>query len=427
MANKKKGKVVQMLSPENYIRQRARTLSIFECWINDNWEETGLASIMVARKHSNGNITSGMYLVDLKCLGVKDAHYFFNIPEYEFRELLEHAGETMNMESLSYTLAHNIIFAGIEFAGEYGFKPHKDFTSVAQYILEEDTDEVELMEIECGRNGKPAYVRGPYESDAWAAQIVVQLERTAGPGNYYFFDQKDFDDDNFDDDDDEDFFNPEDWDDEGNEDFQEMLKTKSPGLQFKIQLKGVDAPPVWRRVIVPSHYTFGLFHAIIQDVFGWESAHLYSFSPDGWGSSPQIKEIDDEDEDEDEDGRTLEAGEIPLSDIFREQGQKFIYIYDFGDDWVHQITLEEILQEEISQPACIGGKGQCPPEDCGGLPGYQNLKAVLANPSDPEHAKMKEWLGLDDDEAWDPEEFNLREVQEMLASFYSLDERTDED
>lgn len=186
MAKKNKGKVIQMLSPENYIRQKARTLPLFECRINSEWEETGLANITVARKHTNGNITMGLYLIDLKCLGVKDAHYFFNISESKYREILNDIEEQMEAGPISYTLAHNIIYAGIEFADDYGFKPHRDFTSVAQYILEEDTNDIELMEIECGENGTPLYVQGPLDNDTRARQIIAQLERTAGPGNYDF-------------------------------------------------------------------------------------------------------------------------------------------------------------------------------------------------------------------------------------------------
>lgn len=189
MPKKKKGKVVQMLSPANYIRQKARNLPIYECRVNKDWEETGLVHITVARKHTNGNITMGAYLVDLKLLGVKDAFYKFSIDETEYIELIQQIKYKMDTDTAPYTLVHNIIFAGIEFAGDYGFKPHKDFTLVAQFILEEDNDDVELIDIECGKNGKPLYVRGPHETEAQANKIIAQLDREAGPGNYEFIRQ----------------------------------------------------------------------------------------------------------------------------------------------------------------------------------------------------------------------------------------------
>ena len=77
MAKNTGGKVIQMLSPENYIRKKARSLPIHECTINSHWEESGLANISIARRHTNGNITSCFYLIDLLCLGVKDTHYIF--------------------------------------------------------------------------------------------------------------------------------------------------------------------------------------------------------------------------------------------------------------------------------------------------------------------------------------------------------------
>ena len=123
MGNKHKGKAVKMLQPENYIRQRARTLPVYECWTNNDWKERRMANIVVARRHNNGNITMGMYLVDLTCLGVKDATSKFNISEFEYREILEHANNTMEMEAVSYVLAHNIVFAAISFAEELASSP----------------------------------------------------------------------------------------------------------------------------------------------------------------------------------------------------------------------------------------------------------------------------------------------------------------
>lgn len=207
--NRKKGKVVQMLSPQNYIKQKARTLPIHECWLNSAWNEDGIANILVARKHTNGNLTVGMYLVDIRCLGVKDAQYFFNMSPVEYRDLLDRVIKNMELEPAEYVLVHNIVYAGIEFADDYGFKPHKDFT-VAEYILEEDTDDIELMAIACGKDDKPFYVRGPLDSDQRVKQIIAQLEKTAGAGNFTFIDGLDVPwDDDFTDDE----FEPEDFDD----------------------------------------------------------------------------------------------------------------------------------------------------------------------------------------------------------------------
>jgi hypothetical protein len=89
-----------------------------------------------------------------------------------------------HFEQISYALAHNIIYSAVAFAEEYGFKPHKDFTSITRFMLDEDTEDVELIEVECGKNDKPFYVCGPYDDRKKAEAIIAQLERTAGKGNY---------------------------------------------------------------------------------------------------------------------------------------------------------------------------------------------------------------------------------------------------
>jgi len=196
MANKNKGKMVQMLSPENYIRKKARSLPIYECRINEAWEDTQLVQLSVARSHVNGNITACFYLVDLMCLGVKDTDFMFNVPVHTYREHMEKINNGLPSVDIVYELAHNIVFAGLEFADDYGFKPHKDFTSVTQFMLEEETDDIELIEIECGVNGEPTYMRGPFDDDLKVKKIIAQLEKTAGQGNYSFIDEdEDYDGD----------------------------------------------------------------------------------------------------------------------------------------------------------------------------------------------------------------------------------------
>lgn len=401
---KPKGKVIQMLSPENYIKQKARSLPIQECWINSKWKEDGLAHTLVARIHSNGNLTVGMFLVDLKCLGVKDAMYFFNMDIGEYQELLTEMKDNMPMESIDYKLIHNIVFAGIEYAEDLGFETHKDFR-IAEYILDEDTDDIEWMDIECGVQGKPYYIRGPFESDLQAAQIIAQLVKTVGIGNFEVADP------NLDG-----FENDFDSDEEERHYTDKDIKN-SKTFQFKIQIKGITKPPVWRRITVPSYYTFMDMHEVIQNAFGWENQHLYSFSPTGYGSGPIIQEINDEFEDF---GfhETLNAEELQLFDIFKKEGQKHTYIYDFGDDWTHKITLEKILDESSDTPKCLAGKGTCPPEDCGGVWGYEQLKEILMDRDHNEYEEYKEWLGLNEDEEWDAKEFDLEEIQEHFENIY---------
>ncbi len=184
MTKNKKNPPVQKLSPENYIRQNARKLPIYECWTSSDWEESGSASVCVSRIHTNGNITYAFYLVDLYCLGVTDSVYNFNLPITEYREFMDKVKEDAGIVKVDYVLVHNIVFAAIEYADELGFKPHKNFTSVSQYILEEDTDEVELMDISCGRNGKPMFIKTEFVSNLEVQRVIAQLNKSVGKGNY---------------------------------------------------------------------------------------------------------------------------------------------------------------------------------------------------------------------------------------------------
>ena len=191
MAKKNSGKVIKMLSPENYIRTKARTLPLYQCRINTDWDETKQAGCIISRKHSNGNISYCFYLVDLLCFGVKFTHYSFNETLSQYNKFIAESMEEINLEMVDYALVHNVILAGIEFAEEFEFKPHKDFTTVTKYFLEKDTDDIEFMEIECGDDdGQPVYL---YSSSTTPIQekerIVAQLERTAGPDNYLLLDE----------------------------------------------------------------------------------------------------------------------------------------------------------------------------------------------------------------------------------------------
>lgn len=187
---KKNNKIIQLpLSPENYIKTRVRNLPLGKCYINKDWYEMGMANIFVTREHSNGNKTIGMYLVDTYCLGVKDTHYLFNITDKEFEEIKEQTSEQLELIDEKYELIHNIIFGGIDYAEEYGFKPHKDF-KLTKYILDDD-ENVELIDIEFGLKGKPAVFVG---KEKHPSNIISQLEKVVGNDNFSIIREDEFED-----------------------------------------------------------------------------------------------------------------------------------------------------------------------------------------------------------------------------------------
>ena len=186
-------------------------------------------------------------------------------------------------------------------------------------------------------------------------------------------------------------------------------------FQFKIQLTSIADPPVWRRLQVPEQFSFLRMHHVIQAAFGWENYHLFQFSQKGYASHPSITIPMEEDEFLFGGEKPLHANKVKLNEIFTAPKQKFTYIYDFGDDWVHIITLEKILEIKSLRAACTDGMGACPPEDCGGPLGYENLKTILNDPKHPEHAETKEWLGMSKKQKWNVEAFDLEKTRALVA------------
>jgi len=175
--------------------------------------------------------------------------------------------------------------------------------------------------------------------------------------------------------------------------------------QLKITLCGVSRPPVWRRVLVPADVTLEDLHEVIQQAMGWDNGHMHVFSTGGqeYGSpDPELGHASDR--------------KVILSHVLASPGDRLRYTYDFGDDWEHDIVLEETQTAVPNEtyPSCVAGKGACPPEDCGGAWGYAELKEILADPSHEDHQDMVEWLGLDTGKDFDPKKFSVTEVNARL-------------
>jgi hypothetical protein len=170
-------------SPEKAIRERARKLPLYKCYVNRDWEDSQMAHVIISRKHVNGNITCGFYLVDLLCLGLKDTFFYFNIPQREFEEQMTVFKDQGDADEIDYVTAHNIVYAGVEFAESLGFKPHKLF-EISKFILEEDDDKIEMMEIECGQDGMPVVL---VADDEPQSRTIAHLEKTLGRDNFLIY------------------------------------------------------------------------------------------------------------------------------------------------------------------------------------------------------------------------------------------------
>ena len=172
--------------------------------------------------------------------------------------------------------------------------------------------------------------------------------------------------------------------------------------QLKITLRDIK-PPIWRRVQVKSNITLAQLHDVIQATMGWEDYHLHQYEKDGiyYGLPEQNYDYE-----------ILNEKRFKLNSILTSENEKLDYEYDFGDSWQHTIELEKILAPEPNEkyPVCLAGKRACPPEDCGGIWGYEDLIEALRDPDHPEHEDMLEWAGED----FDPEYFEVDEVNEQL-------------
>ena len=175
--------------------------------------------------------------------------------------------------------------------------------------------------------------------------------------------------------------------------------------QIKISLIGAK-PPIWRTVLVPSNLKLAAFHDVIQVAMGWTDSHLHQFIANNvfYGIPDDDFELEMEDE-----------SKYKLSQLLKKEKESIIYEYDFGDSWEHKILLEKILpfDTKMALPVCIKGKRACPPEDCGGIWGYEELLKTISDPKHPDYENMLEWLGGE----FDPEEFDLEEINGNLAEY----------
>lgn len=227
-------------------------------------------------------------------------------------------------------------------------------------------------------------------------------------------------------------------------------------LQIKIEINGI-MPKIWRRFLVKDNISFQALHDVIQLVMGWENSHLYEFQigdaaigcdEEGYNlaeagfktlfNSPEvIKMLEKVDLkrgpaslDVDKLNRLLKDAEknkpkpkftvaTKIGELLRSRGQKFSYLYDFGDSWEHSLKVEKVLEGDAQEtPVCLGGERACPPEDCGSIPGYYELQKLQKNKKHPDYEeRIVEWLGEDFDfELFDTHPINgvLRKMARSL-------------
>jgi hypothetical protein len=206
--------------------------------------------------------------------------------------------------------------------------------------------------------------------------------------------------------------------------FEKLKRDESPtllpvpselrGFRVRLDLHGAK-PPVWRRLELPGDLSLPRVHDVIQAAMGWTNSHLHRFRTGHDHRSPYfVTRFDLEEGDE----GTLED-DVRLDQLVAEKGDELWYEYDFGDGWDHKLVVEELLVKPPSSARCTGGRMECPPEDCGGIGGYEDLAAWVRSGYDDallpgnfrDAAHAHDWLPLD----WHPDHFDVEEANAALA------------
>lgn len=167
-----------------------------------------------------------------------------------------------------------------------------------------------------------------------------------------------------------------------------------------------SSPRIWRQIAVPPSYDLKDLHEILQIAVGWHNYHLHLFN------------VADKTFSSDRDIEGASPGSITVSTAFRRSPAGIEYIYDFGDDWVHDITLDRKIKSDYDNhpPLCLGGEMACPPEDCGGISGYERMLDIVRDIHHEERDEMLSWLG-----DFDPECFSVRQASAGLIGWWRRD------
>lgn len=178
-------------------------------------------------------------------------------------------------------------------------------------------------------------------------------------------------------------------------------------LELKVTLLGTK-PSVYRILHIEKSRTFYELHIAIQIAFGWENHHMHEFR------------INDEcigDKEFLDDANALEGSHTRLSQKIVFEKQIFSYVYDFGDYWKHSIQLVKFIEPKRTfYPKCIKGERNSPPEDCGGVRGFQTFKEIMKDKKHPEHKEMIAW----NDGPFDEDFFSLLFINDDFKHFDTM-------
>lgn len=174
-----------------------------------------------------------------------------------------------------------------------------------------------------------------------------------------------------------------------------------PAFKLKIALRGSN-PKITRTIAVPTDLTFADLHRVFQAAMPWSDYHMHEFRFPGL----RIRVVQERSDSFFSREREELEDDLHIADF---HGMKFQYIYDFGDDWIHDVTwLKDIQDYDDDHPRVLKYTEEAPPEDCGGIAGYYGMLDILGDPGHPEHDSMAEWYG-------EPEPYDIDDVNRYFA------------
>jgi hypothetical protein len=190
---------------------------------------------------------------------------------------------------------------------------------------------------------------------------------------------------------------------------------RARGFRVRVDLMYAK-PPIWRRLDLPGDLTLAELHAVLQVAMGWQDGHLHRFGVGG-DRRTRAHFLTTFDLSEGDEG--VVEDDVRLDQVVAAQGDRLFYDYDFGDGWEHVLVVEDVLDDPPPAPVCLKGKMACPPEDCGGLGGYEDLADWVRAGYDPRATpmglgaeEMRDWLP----QGWHPDRFSVDETNAALAA-----------
>ncbi len=175
--------------------------------------------------------------------------------------------------------------------------------------------------------------------------------------------------------------------------------------RIRITLEDME-PAIWRRVELPLSNSLKTLHLAIQAVMLFENYHMFRFDV---GEASYGIPLDDDWMDP----PTRDAASIRLAKLVERGVTTFTYTYDFGDDWRHGIEIEAVIPADpaTDYPRFVDGERRAPPEDVGGLPGFEEFLDAMAKPRHPSRKSMLQWYGR----PFDPADISPKEIRARIA------------